>query len=532
MKKKIIGIFVCMLMITTGVLPIVGSDTKTASKVVEEKDCDCSEKTYTLGIFHPPVMTEIPQFSVNEDDASSIALIDTPEYFNWMDYEGQDWTTPVKNQAIPVFCGSCWAFAALGALESVINIREGIADLDLDLSEQYVLSCLPAAGSCRGGDPWLAFKYIRDNTSKGNNCNGTILEACFPYQANDTVPCDEKSENWEDYLIPILSYGTILNPQAQRELVKSTIMQKGPIVALMLYNDNISLWVYTHHSPDEYFPYEFANKINHAIVIVGWKDDSSIGKGGYWICKNSFGTLSSYNGFFNIEYESLAMERYQMVWVDYDPGSYDWHPVPKAYGPYYGLINQPLQFTGDASGEHPPFTWLWDFGDGTTSEEQNPTHTYLSTGDYAVTLTVTDEKGKSFSTNSSAWIQETNSPPETPFIDGPAKVKPGWCWYNFTVNDSDGNMLYLYWECWNMSPGLWEGPYPSNEVIPGYGNWTETGTFTVRMKAKDPYGAESDWATLSVKVPYSYNAPTLLFWEQVFQRFPYAFPILRHLMGY
>jgi len=37
-----------------------------------------------------------------------------------------------------------------------------------------------------------------------------------------------------------------------------------------------------------------------------------------------------------------------------------------------------------------PQTWLWDFGDGTTSTTQNPTHTYAALGVYTVTLTVTN----------------------------------------------------------------------------------------------------------------------------------------------
>ena len=32
--------------------------------------------------------------------------------------------------------------------------------------------------------------------------------------------------------------------------------------------------------------------------------------------------------------------------------------------------------------------WAWDFGDGTTSTEQNPTHTYAEAGDYIVTLSI------------------------------------------------------------------------------------------------------------------------------------------------
>ena len=34
-----------------------------------------------------------------------------------------------------------------------------------------------------------------------------------------------------------------------------------------------------------------------------------------------------------------------------------------------------------------------------------------------------------------------------------------------------------------------------------YGNWSEEGEYIVKAKAKDPYGAESDWATLEVTVP-------------------------------
>jgi serine protease len=37
--------------------------------------------------------------------------------------------------------------------------------------------------------------------------------------------------------------------------------------------------------------------------------------------------------------------------------------------------------------------WAWDFGDGSTSSEQNPSHTYAAAGDYTVTLTVTDADG-------------------------------------------------------------------------------------------------------------------------------------------
>jgi hypothetical protein len=43
-------------------------------------------------------------------------------------------------------------------------------------------------------------------------------------------------------------------------------------------------------------------------------------------------------------------------------------------------------------------SWEWDFGDGSTSTERNPVHTYAVRGDYTVTLTVTDNLGRSDTT--------------------------------------------------------------------------------------------------------------------------------------
>uniref|UniRef100_UPI0026EA343E glycerate kinase n=1 Tax=Mesonia mobilis TaxID=369791 RepID=UPI0026EA343E len=44
-----------------------------------------------------------------------------------------------------------------------------------------------------------------------------------------------------------------------------------------------------------------------------------------------------------------------------------------------------------AQGNGDIITWAWDFGDGYTSTEQNPVHTYAEDGTYSVSLTVTDE---------------------------------------------------------------------------------------------------------------------------------------------
>jgi len=40
-----------------------------------------------------------------------------------------------------------------------------------------------------------------------------------------------------------------------------------------------------------------------------------------------------------------------------------------------------------------PISWVWTFGDGKGSTSENPTHTYLDTGAYTVTLTTTNNQG-------------------------------------------------------------------------------------------------------------------------------------------
>lgn len=63
-----------------------------------------------------------------------------------------------------------------------------------------------------------------------------------------------------------------------------------------------------------------------------------------------------------------------------------------AHGPYMGTVNIPIQFNGSASGGTPPYKYEWDFDDGSTSMEQNPTHIYTVADKYSVKLTVTDSK--------------------------------------------------------------------------------------------------------------------------------------------
>lgn len=64
----------------------------------------------------------------------------------------------------------------------------------------------------------------------------------------------------------------------------------------------------------------------------------------------------------------------------------------EANGPYNGYAYTPLQFIGTIYGGIPPYTYHWDFGDGFTSTEQNPTHNYSAVGNYTATFTVIDSE--------------------------------------------------------------------------------------------------------------------------------------------
>ena len=70
--------------------------------------------------------------------------------------------------------------------------------------------------------------------------------------------------------------------------------------------------------------------------------------------------------------------------------AFNWSPNEPAAG-------QSVQFTDTSSGA--PTSWNWDFGDGTTSSEQNPVHTFDLSGDYAVELEVSNGAGSDSETD-------------------------------------------------------------------------------------------------------------------------------------
>lgn len=60
-----------------------------------------------------------------------------------------------------------------------------------------------------------------------------------------------------------------------------------------------------------------------------------------------------------------------------------------------------VAFSDMSSGE--PVKWYWDFGDGTSSTEENPVHVYGKAGEYTVTLKVENSEG--FSSETTDYVE-------------------------------------------------------------------------------------------------------------------------------
>jgi PKD repeat protein len=86
--------------------------------------------------------------------------------------------------------------------------------------------------------------------------------------------------------------------------------------------------------------------------------------------------------------------------------------------PTSGTAPLAVQFADTSTGA--PGSWAWDFGDGTTSTLQNPTHIYADPGSYTVTLTATDAAGLSDTATMTGMITVTASTDFEAALEAPA----------------------------------------------------------------------------------------------------------------
>lgn len=208
--------------------------------------------------------------------------------------------TSVKNQKD---LGTCWAFAALGSIESSLLKQTGevydFSEDNVSLKHGYNLT------QDEGGDFMLALAYFA-------RWSGPILESDDIYgDGISTKDVKSVKHLQEAYFIPADDFETIKNTVKNYGGVHTSIYWE--------YRDTENEKYYNRNTYSMY--YDGEEKSNHDVVIVGWDDNypkenfiiRPEGDGAF-ICKNSFGTDFGEEGYFYISYYDTYVGKQNMVY--------------------------------------------------------------------------------------------------------------------------------------------------------------------------------------------------------------------------
>lgn len=232
--------------------------------------CDCNDK------IRGPVEDDVDCGGVCPTPCSYCSVAQLPARFDYRDWKGKNWISPVKDQAQ---CGSCWAFGAVGAMEAKENLEVG-SPMNYDYSEQYLVSH-PDTGGCTGCKVTKALEIIRDG--------GICTEACFPYKSQNCL--DGDNDCLSQCCAPIIPDIPIFgchcsNPKDLAGVCTGAVPQKlSNFVKVGTNVDSLKRALVCHGPIAVSSP-----NWKHAFVIVGWDDNWSMGPyQGAWIFKNSWG---------------------------------------------------------------------------------------------------------------------------------------------------------------------------------------------------------------------------------------------------
>lgn len=261
-----------------------------------------------LGFIPPPL--DLPHLT-GQQRPGLVSAQALPSHFDWRE---QGKVSSVKNQGN---CGACYAFGAVGNLESKFLIDN--AGL-YDLSENNAKECNweelnnDYGGSCDGGNYEMVANLF--------SLKGAVLESTDSYVAGD-VSCNASSTpvkaltDWR-----IISEDSVPNT----DVLKSYMQTYGPIYVSMY----ASFSGFNNYNGSYTMYYTGTDVPNHAVLIVGWDDSlTHAGGTGAWIVKNSWGTnwggtcgYGAERGYFTIAYGSASIGKYASFaagWRNVDP---------------------------------------------------------------------------------------------------------------------------------------------------------------------------------------------------------------------
>ena len=200
---------------------------------------------------------------------------DLPEKVDWVTAGA---VTPVQNQG---FCGSCWAFASTGAIESAYFLQTG--DLEV-LSEQQLLDCSQQFGSsgCDGGEMTDAYEYVE-------TVGGLETAVNYPYEEKDSK-C--RVENQARKYGSISGFVSI--EKGNQSQLKAAVAQQPVSVGVQA---NEKVWqMYETGVMDA----DCGQHLNHAVLIVGYGQEQGVD---YWLVKNTWGDDWGIEGYVKIKRE-------------------------------------------------------------------------------------------------------------------------------------------------------------------------------------------------------------------------------------
>jgi len=139
-------------------------------------------------------------------------------------------------------------------------------------------------------------------------------------------------------------------------------------------------------------------------------------------------------------------------------------------------------FSDRSTDDHAVTTWAWDFGDGTSSTDRNPTHTYSAPGTYHVSLTVTDGSGAQDTKTHDAHAEAPPPPPENkaPVADFDVHCAKLDCTFTDNSRDDDGVVVTWHWDFGDGTTSI--DPSPEH-------TYAERGHYQVSLTVTDDDGA-------------------------------------------
>lgn len=163
-----------------------------------------------------------------------------------------------------------------------------------------------------------------------------------------------------------------------------------------------------------------------------------------------------------------------------------YEPVQAAFSaePTAGCLSLTVQFSDESSGELPIEAWRWDLGDGASSDQPDPQHTYELAGTFTVTLAVSD----AFSSDVASGTITVYPLPQAAFDYSPHS---GAVSLTVVFTDTSPEGQDPEW-------AFGDGSYGSGAVVSH--TYVSTGSFTVLLTVTSPYDCGQDTAAATVLV--------------------------------